>query len=113
MPYNAVKQTTTVEEPGIVDYSHPPVIVTRAMADTVETLPVGTIVMEDDGGLKPYVKPTDGSEVTILGITVEAYDKTNGNLVRVLRHGTVVKERLNATAEEIADCEAQNPIYAI
>ena len=113
MPYNAVKQTTTVEEPGIVDYSHPPVIVTRQMNPNVNTLQAGSIVMLTDTGIKKYVKPTDGSEVTILGITVEAYDKTNGNLVRVLRHGTVVKERLNATAEEIADCEAQNPIYAI
>jgi len=113
MPYNAVKQTAAVEESSIVDHAHPPVIVTRTMNANVSTLKAGTIVMETDSGLKKYVKPTDDSDVTIVGITVEAYDKTRGNLVRVLRHGTVVKDRLNATEEEIADCESQNPIYAI
>jgi hypothetical protein len=113
MPYNAIKQTTTFSDTGVVDATHSPVIATATVAASVQALSAGTILMASDDGAVKYVKPTDGSTVRILGVLVDDYDPARGNLANILRHGTVVRDRLDATAEEIADLEAQTPIFAL
>jgi len=113
MPYYARKETAGFEDAGVVDRTHPPVIATRKVAADVTTMSAGTILMETDDGVTKYVAPEDDSTVVIVGVSTQDYDAATGDLVNVLRHGTVVRDLLDATDEEIADLEAQTHIYAL
>jgi len=115
MPYEAVKETTTYNQDSVINRLHPPVTVTKTIADGVTAFGKGTILAKTDDGVKPMeaYDPEAETEQTIVGVATNDYDPNVANMVEAIVHGTVNKEMLLADDDQIALLTSQLPIYAV
>jgi len=115
MAYHAVKEQTQYNQDSVVNRLHPPVIVTKTIADGVGAFDKGTILAKTDDGIKPMVAydPDADPQQVIVGVATSDFDPAIVNMVEAIVHGTVTKEMLLADDDQIALLTSQLPIYAV
>ena len=96
---NAVLGTLSYGASSVISLIHPPVIKTMKAKANNGTLSAGLLVAKDSNGDIVAYDPGGSSPVNVcVGVLAQDIDTTTDNAAAVVRHGTVVLEKLKVGA---------------